>query len=86
MDDAARQKSRKEDIAYLNNCFFRCFSSKDGKEVLEYLKGSYHINETTLVGVTEKGMLEGILISEGQRMVILDILNRMELSQEENNG
>ena len=58
----------------LNDAFRRCFSGKDGKAVLEYLEDTYHMRETTY-----RGDVQATSFSEGQRTVVLDILDRMEI-------
>ena len=70
----------------LNRCFKECFLSKSGKKVLKYLEDTYHISETTMRGATDKGMIEGVIFSEGQRTVVLDIKDRLEQKEEDVNG
>ncbi len=62
----------------LDNSFRRCFGTKDGKVVLEYLEDTYHMRETTF-----RNGLEAIAFSEGQRTVILDIKDKMERKPQE---
>ena len=62
----------------LNRGMKECFNSKAGKAVLTYLKETYHIYETTF-----RDGLDAIAYSEGQRTVVLDIMDRMEQKPQE---
>ena len=70
-----------DDLKALKHSFRECFSSKAGKVVLEYLQDTYHIHTSTMRSTT--GAVE---FSEGQRTVVLDIQDLMEIEQEGSNG
>jgi len=70
--------SQIKELNELNRNFRECFNSKAGKRVLAYLKESFHVRTTTIRGLSDKGMVEGVLYSEGQRTVVLEIMDRIE--------
>jgi len=69
---------QEKEIRALAAAYKRTFSTKDGQRVLEDLKEVFHMFESTFRGTTD-----GIAYSEGQRTVVLYILDKIKTEEEE---